>query len=510
MDFQAYVRSLGLDPLALTPEQTDALEAAWRASLKAVPAVPAAGTDKNGKKETLDDIVATAQAEADRKSGVIALIQTYLAKAPDRIKELEAVGRIALEGGWSVKDTEYHLLKQCYANAPMAYVPSSQNSQVSEQVLEASVCRAMGLSRETVEKSYSDKVLSAADRHFRGGCGLQRLLVTCAQANGVRDAHVSDIKRLLAGAFAGTENPLAAHGFGPSTYSVSGILSNVANKAIKDAFLGIESTWRRITATRPVTDFKQITSYALTGDLTYGKVGPSGEVKHGTFGEETYSNQADLYGLVLGLSYKDIRNDDLGAFAKLSRRMGRGGALKINEVFWTEFLAGQGTFWASGNGNYYAHADYAFTLEKLANAHVAWQLRTDPDGKPMSDEAMFLLVPPALDVPARQYMSSTRVSNDSGEGEDNALAGKWQVASSTYLANSSFTGYSASNYFLVADPASESAVIETVFLDGQEMPTVEAAEPDLTRLGILLRGMHAFGVTKQEKRGAIKFKQTAD
>ena len=511
MDFQAYVRSLGLDPLALTPEQNDALEAAWRASIKTTPASPAAGTDKGGKKETLDDIVATAQAEADRKAGVIALIQTYLAKAPDRIKELEAVGRIALEGGWSVKDTEYHLLKQCYANAPMAYVPSSQNSQVSEQVLEASVCRAMGMSREVVEKSYSDKVLSAADRHFRGGCGLQRLLVTCAQANGVRDAHVSDIKRLLAGAFAGTDNPLAAHGFGPSTYSVSGILSNVANKAIKEAFLGIESTWRRITATRPVTDFKQITSYALTGDLTYGKVGPSGEVKHGTFGEETYSNQADLYGLVLGLSYKDIRNDDLGAFAKLSRRMGRGGALKINEVFWTEFLAGQGTFWASGNGNYYAGTNYAFTLDKLGEyANVAWAIRTDPSGDYMADEAMFLLVPPALEMDGREYMTSTEISNDNGSGSKNPLAGKWQVVMSRYLQDSNITGYSASNYFLVADPASESAVIETVFLDGQEMPTVEAAEPDLTRLGILLRGMHAFGVTKQEKRGAIKFKQTAD
>jgi hypothetical protein len=40
------------------------------------------------------------------------------------------------------------------------------------------------------------------------------------------------------------------------------------------------------------------------------------------------------------------------------------------------------------------------------------------------------------------------------------------------------------------------------------MPTVEMAEPDLSRLGIMIRGLHAFGCNKQEKRGAHKFRQT--
>lgn len=504
MKFDDYVRSLGLDPLAMSPEQNDALESAWKAHQQAqakAQAQPSKGA------ETLDDLVAKAQAEADRKAGIMALVGQYLAKAPDRIKELEAAGRLALDSGWSVKDTEYHLLKSCYVAGPMSYTPSQP--QISQSVLEASVCRAAGLSRTTIERSYSDQVLTAADRHFKGGCGLQRLLTVCAAAHGHRDAHISNLKGMLRAAFAGDEGAMATTGYGPSTYSVGGILSNVANKFIVDAFNGVESTWKRITATRPVSDFKQITSYALTGDLTYQRIGAGGEVKHGTFGEEEYTNKAEMYGLMLGIDYKHLRNDDLGAFAKLSQRLGRGGALTINDVFWTEFLADHGTFWVAANDNYYAHADYAFTLEKLANAHVAWTLREDPNSKPMADEAMFLLVPPLLDVPARQYMSSTRLSDDAGEGEVNVLGGKWTPISSRYLANTNISGYSTSNYFLVANPA-ETPVIETVFLDGQEMPTVETAEPDLSRMGIMIRGTHAFGVTKQEPRGAIKFKQTAD
>lgn len=515
MEFNEYVRSLGLDPLALTPEAITALEASWRANSKAKAEAVSKKTGEKpaDKEETLDDIVASTQAEIDRKSGITKLAREYLAKAPDRLKDIEAVARLAIDGGWTVKEAEFHLLKQCYVNGPAAFVPSngSSNAQVSQAVLEASVCRAAGLSREAVEASYSDQVLTAADRHFRGGCGLQRLLTVCAQANGHRDAHVSDMRNLLKAAFSGgmERGPMASGAFGPSTYDVSGILSNVANKFIVDSFNSVESVWRMISAIRPVSDFKQITSYALTGDLTYAKIGPGGEVKHGTLGESEYTNQATMYGKMLGIDYQHLRNDDLDAFAKVNKRLGRGGALTFNTVFWTAFLAGHGTFWAAANGNYLAGTDYAFTLDKLGNADAAWGLRTDPDGQPMGDEAAVLLVPRALSVQAMQYMSSTRISADGNEGENNVLAGKWEPVTSVYLSNSAITGYSASNYYLIANPA-ETPVIESVFLDGQEMPIVETAEPDLSRLGIMLRGTHAFGVSKQEPRGGYKFKQTAD
>jgi hypothetical protein len=527
MTFEAYIQSLGLDMKALSPAAIAELEATWR--MKHKPDVPPNGKPPaslpspqkpqgnpvqaqaaTSQPESLDDIVEKTRADQERRSGILGLVKTYLAKAPERISDLEAVARIAIDGGWSVKETEFQMLKSCYPSGPMSYMPSASGPAVSQQVLEAAVCRAAGLSRETVEASYDDQTLSAADKHFRGGCGLQRLLTFAAHAHGARDAHVSSPKSLLKAAFAADDGILAATSFGPSTYSVSGILSNVANKFIRDSFNAVESTWRRISAVRPVTDFKQITSYALTGDMTYEEVGKGGEVKHGTFGETSYTNQAKLYGLMLGIDYRDLRNDDLGAFSKLNKRLGRGGALKINDVFWAAFLAGQGSFWAAANGNYYAHADYAFTLAKLANANVAWMIRTDPNGKPMADEALFLLVPPGLDTPAREYMSSMRISNDSGEGENNALAGKWTPLTSVYLQNSTISGYSPTNYFLVADPASDTPAIETVFLDGQEMPLVETAEPDLGRMGIMIRGTHAFGVNKQEPRGAIKFKQTAD
>jgi len=54
-----------------------------------------------------------------------------------------------------------------------------------------------------------------------------------------------------------------------------------------------------------------------TGKDQYEKVAPGGELKHGTLGEESYTNKADLsacharagtYGLLLSIDRRDIIN----------------------------------------------------------------------------------------------------------------------------------------------------------------------------------------------------------
>ena len=55
-------------------------------------------------------------------------------------------------------------------------------------------------------------------------------------------------------------------------------------------------------------------------------------------GNETYTNKADTYGLMLSIDRRDIINDDLGAITTVPRKLGRGSGLKINDVFWATFL----------------------------------------------------------------------------------------------------------------------------------------------------------------------------
>ena len=61
----------------------------------------------------------------------------------------------------------------------------------------------------------------------------------------------------------------------------------------------------------------------------------------------------------------------------------------------------------------------------------------------------------------------------------------------------SYTGNSEKAWHLVAGPR-DLPVIEVAFLNGQESPTIEAAEADFDLLGIQFRGHFNFGVGLQD------------
>jgi hypothetical protein len=76
---------------------------------------------------------------------------------------------------------------------------------------------------------------------------------------------------------------------------------------------------------------------------------------------------------------------------------------------------------------------------------------------------------------------------------------------STYLSNSSYTGYSTTAWYLLADPM-DLPVIEIGFLNGRDMPVIDSTDADFDTLGIQMRGYHDFGVAKQEYRAGVRSK----
>lgn len=299
----------------------------------------------------------------------------------------------------------------------------------------------------------------------------------------------------------------AAGSWGPSTGGgLSGVLSNVANKFLKAGFEAVDQTWRRIAAIRSVNDFKQISSYSLTGGLTYEKVAPGGELRHGQLGAETYTNQVDTYGKLIGIDRRDLVNDDLGALTNVGRRLGRGGALKINDVFWGVFL-NNSSFYTSGRNNVITGAGSALSAAGLDAAYAKFMAQTDPDGNPAGFMPSILLVPTALWGTGAALMQSTGLNqtpaSNAAAPNTNIWANKFRLETSPYMSNSNYTGNSATAWYLLSDP-NDAAVIEIAFLNGNESPTVETADADFSMLGIALRGFHDFGAALQEYRAGVR------
>ncbi|MBL9030454.1 MAG: hypothetical protein JNM80_01930 [Phycisphaerae bacterium] len=465
------------------------------------PTPPTPATPPVNGAETADpvrDLRAQMAAETDR----IAAIRRLCAGAHAAIESQ------AIREGWDATRTELEVLRASRPKAPAGpAIHAHGQAGVTQKVLEAACILSGRL--ENPEQHCNERDLEAASRAFGRTMGLQELLLHAAWANGYSGRTFRDWHGVMDAAF-GRPGADVQASIGNSTISIAGILSNVANKFLLEGFFSVERVWRNICAVRSVTDFKTVTSYRLTGNDGYEKVAPGGEIKHGTLGEESYSNKAETYALMLSIDRTDIINDDLGAITTVPRKLGSGSGKTINEVFWAAFMANSG-FFTVGNKNFISGADTALGIDGLTKAEVTFMDQVDSDGKPIGVLPSILLVPTALSAMGSQLFKSLELRDNTANARypvTNPHQGKFRVEVSRYLGNPKFTGNSTKAWYLLAD-ASDLPVVEMAFLNGQESPTIETAEQNFNRLGIQMRGYHDFGVALQDPRGGVKSKGEA-
>jgi len=448
----------------------------------------------------LVDEVEKLKAENARAQKIIELTREAIGRNPYAADEIRAMAEKAISDKWPIQQYELELLRSERPQAANVFSTRDTSPRLTNQVVEAAICQSLHL--PGIEKKFPERTLEAADAEFHGRIGLKQLFLIAASANGYRTGHSQEVTLEVQRAAFGMLGRREVHAAGFSTISLPGILSNTMNKFVREAFMNVDQTWRAISAVRPVNDFKQISTYSLTGDLDYEQIGPAGEIKHGTLGEETYTNQALTYAKLVAITRTDIINDDLGALMAVPRRLGRGGATKLNNVFWTMFL-NNSSFFAAGNNNVSAGA---LNTANLTAAEVVFMNQTDPDGQPLGAMPAILLVPPTLKNTALALMNSMLVVNGGTNTtipSGNVFEGRYRVASSPYMENASYTGNSTTAYYLLADP-NDIPVIETVFLNGRDMPVVETAEAEFDTLGVQTRAYHDFGVNLQEYRGGVR------
>jgi phage major head subunit gpT-like protein len=469
-------------PAAVAPAQTTEQPAATTVTASATPT--AQPTVHAALPEAVSQLRAAAAAETERIAGVRALTNNHPAIAAKAIAE-----------GWDLVRTELEVLRASRPAAPAVHV---RDSELTATVLEAA-CLLAG--RFTApERVYEERVLVAAERRFRGKLSLQRLIMEAAWANGATVRHFDDDPRAALRAAWGD-----VQAAGLSSIDLPGILSNVANKFLLAGFASSEATWRTITRIAPVTDFKQITRYRLLGNMTYERVAPGGELKHGKLGEEKFTNQADTYGKLVAIDRRDIINDDLGVITGVPQELGRGAGQSLNDLFWTTFLD-HAVFFSAANKNLLTGVDTALTIDGLTKAEVAFNGQVDSSGRPLGIAPAILLVPTALNAIGSALIKATEIRENTANAKYpifNPHQGKYRLEMSRYLDNPKIAGGSSKAWYLLAEP-SDLAAIEVVFLNGQEAPVIETADADFSTLGIQLRGYHDFGVAKQDPRAGVK------
>jgi len=359
------------------------------------------------------------------------------------------------------------------------------------KVVEAALCKQAGLPH--IDKSFDGRTLEAADKVVRD-VSISQVLLKAAKANGYAGSDritQANVMPMLQASFA--------------THDISNLLMALVNKFLLAGFMAVERSWQEIAAIRSVADFKAINLMRLNGSMKFQKIGNAGELKVAAVSDYKRSVNADTWGITTQLTRQDIINDDLNALSMVPQRMGRGAALAMNDTIWAEFLSSNSTYYQSVT----AAAGNALAYAGLETAVTSYRRLNDPDGNPLSIAPRIILCPPELEPKAVQLMTQSALITTSYGGTSskvvepsaNPFVGRYKIVTSNYLPAAGTVANST--WWLLADPADLSA-LDVVFLNGQQVPTIEQVMIDYQLLGVGLRGYMDFGVIKSEPLSCLR------
>lgn len=533
--FIEWLQAKSIDPATLVESVKTTLQSAWEADVKA--AAKPAQEKPDGPLHGIDDVRTELRAMADSLKAERAELQKQAAEAtrqadiaricqahgnPDYTLTENGAKRTvnllahAASSGWTAKETELaaSLCRELKDReiAPRFYMAGSGTGVGPDQlqdVLAAALCQTRQI--PDIEKSFKPEVLDLAHKHYRR-YGVTQVIMAAAANNGY---HWRPGERLNAGNL----GEIVRYAMGQtvragfSTVSLPGILGDVANKEILAGYMAEPAKWRRLAAIKSVSNFHRVTSYRLLDSFEYEQLGPAGEIKHGSTGEESYTRQARTYAKIFVLTREAMINDDQDAFDDLRQRIGRGGAKALKRKFWLTFL-NNSSFFTSARGNYVAHANSTLLTDGVGLEMGVKAFRNlkmpavNGNDKPelVGGEPAILVVPSDLAFNAdRLYM----LTNPNGDGADNNIHVKrYEPVVVPELGDSSYTNYSTTAWYLFRNP-SEMAPVCVSFLDGQETPVVESSDTVFDTLGIQFRGYHDFGVDLAEYLAGVKSKGAA-
>ncbi len=525
MNFHQWLKACGIeDPSKLTEEQTNTLRAAYDAANaakgdpdggkddspegdtgKGKKPVKASG-DPDGGEDDLNEDDADAEIAASRaKHGAetrrIAAIRTLTAKYKDA-RDVVKIEAEAIENGWNTDKVELHLVRASYPTGPAIHARERQGGADLARTIEASMVRGLGFSDKALLAAYGEKVVAASDsREFRqlGLHGLIHEVIRAAGGNS-RPGRIGDSE--IREAFA-AEQTLKASGW--SGVTLTGILGNVATKALLRGYESVEDITPMIAREKEVNDFKQFKTYRLNDKATFEVVTQSGELKHGTLTESEFPNQLKTYGKMLTLTRQDIINDDLGAFTDLLFALGRRGQTAKMEALFTLLKSNPSNFFHADNANLSTGAGSALSVGGITLAETLFLKMLDSAGKPIMLIPSVMLVPVALKATAEQlfksdFLNETTTAN-AGKPTRNPHASKFKPVASPYLDID--PNKSAVYWYLLADPMS-AAAMEVAYLTGKRTPTVETGDLNFNTLGIGYRGYFDFGVAMGDPKAAVR------
>lgn len=278
------------------------------------------------------------------------------------------------------------------------------------------------------------------------------------------------------------------------------LLANVADKAMMKGYEEAEETFQLWTSVGTLGDFKPGKRLDLNTFPSLDKIQDGGEYKYANVGERGETVQLATYGKMFSLTRQTIINDDLDAFTKIPRRMGRAAIRTIGDLVYA-ILTGNPLM---ADGKELFHADHKNLLAAAGIStagvdamRVAMARQTDGNAT-LNIRLAKLLVPVALEGTAKVVKDSEFEvgANTKNNTVPNSVRGTFEVISDARLDSAPTTWYGAADQN-VHD------TVEVQYLDGNQAPTLEQQD-GWTRDGVEFKVRMDAGVKALDFRTLAK------
>lgn len=537
MDFQTWLKAAGFDPAEVekNEKQRDTLERQFRAEVKAEGGGDSDTTPEpatSGKSRKVKAASATAVAtdsEDDDAPDPVTAMRAKAAAESKRIAAIHAAAKgnaeieaKAISEGWTAEKTELEVLR---AGMPKTTgIRAGHSDDLIGQdgkAVEAALCLSAGLPEAKVAKWYGEKAMDQASGRDLRGCSLQTVAgMICARAG----MHVpsgrlrsEDYETVLrANARLRAQSEIRAEG-GFSIVSLTGILGNVANKAMLSRFEALPSIVPDVAAETDTNDFKAFTRYRLDGTGELKTLNAAGELEHVGLTESSFSNQLITKGGIIALTRQMLINDDLNAFLQIPGIFGELSAHTREKLVSEKILSNTGSFFqASVNPkNYASGAGSALSSASLAAAIKLFREMMTAGSKFANlMRADRVLIPPAVEGIANELFKSQYVhplpASSSGTSAAqkaptaNIYQGMFRPVVGVYLGTAAgLTNGSDTGWYLLSPPTESSAIVQVGYLRGMRTPTIESADTDFNTLGMQWRCYWDLGVAYFEPRAGV-------
>jgi len=307
------------------------------------------------------------------------------------------------------------------------------------------------------------------------------------------------------------------------------LFGDVLDRQVLAQYKATESSWKNYVRTSTVPRLApQVGGYRFAisgGDQRLAKVAEKGEYLASDRNESRYSLTVYKYGRQFDISWEALINDDIGALKDTPMRFAKAAIRTEQYTVVNQFASDTGTHAA---GNLYDDAtageiNGSVNLLTIANLEAGLEAMAgwlDAGGSPIYNRAKYLVVPPALEMTARQILTSTtKMWSDNAAGPvpyptNNVVSQMGlQLIVEPWLPVCDATDGDTA-WYLFADP-NDIACLEAGYLKGHERPeicmkasdkvsvgggTINPMSGDFATDNVFYRVRHCFGICELDWR----------